>query len=155
MSGNHRPSSHPSNRRSLQTRRRYLWISLGILLLLTIASGIFVYLVSPLRDPSFQPNSANGGTLVPWQQSVRERDWIRGATGLAALLAINLALLLWQSHQFSRTVPDTVSGTLRHPQGTRAVRAFQAVLYWVVGLVLFAGLWLLFMSYLLAQWLVD
>jgi hypothetical protein len=93
MSGNHRPSSHPSNRRSLQTRRRYLWISLGILLLLTIASGIFVYLVSPLRDPSFQPNSANGGTLVPWLQSVRERDWIRGATGLAALLATNLALL--------------------------------------------------------------
>jgi hypothetical protein len=49
-------------------------MSFGILLTVTIASGIFVYYASPLRDPAFQPNSANVGSLLPWLQGIREAD---------------------------------------------------------------------------------
>ena len=57
-------------------------------LLLLGASGIFVYQISPLRNPSFQPNGANAGTLVPWLQNLSEGNWGFVAAVLAAILAL-------------------------------------------------------------------
>lgn len=130
---------------------RNLWISLVVLLLLTIASAIFVYQVSPLRDPAFQPNSANGGTLIPWLQGVKERDWIRAATVLAALLATNINVLLWQYSQGRRLF--MAQGAPRRSPQSRFILLVIAFLG--VGVVIFGALWVLFLSYLLMQWLVD
>jgi hypothetical protein len=76
--------------------RRFTLITLGLLLLLGLAIGIFAYQVSPLRDGSFQPNSANAGSLVAWMGGVGEHIWLQGAALLASLLATNLAIVFWQ-----------------------------------------------------------
>ncbi|WAL62374.1 hypothetical protein [Thermocoleostomius sinensis] len=44
--------------------RRAAVLGLVGLLLLTAAFIAFIYVVSPLRKPTFQPNSANAGTLI-------------------------------------------------------------------------------------------
>lgn len=59
--------------------RRFSIASLIFLILVTVASVILVYLVSPLRAPAFQPNSANAGTSVWWLKGVREDDWMWAA----------------------------------------------------------------------------
>ncbi|HIK14565.1 MAG TPA: hypothetical protein IGS53_04635 [Leptolyngbyaceae cyanobacterium M33_DOE_097] len=130
----------------------YVWISLIILLLLTVAYSVLVYYASPLRDPSFQPNSGNAGSLLPWLQGIRESDWIRGATVLAGLLASNFAWLLWQLNQ-----PQRLRLLARRPR-SRTKLAIQSLFigaYAGIGFVFFAGLWILFMGYLMVQWLVD
>ncbi|MBD1852964.1 hypothetical protein H6F87_23750 [Cyanobacteria bacterium FACHB-502] len=154
MTRNRRQSSPPVNQ-PLRHPAFYTWISLGLLLLLTLASGIFVYQVSPLRDPAFQPNSANAGSLIPGLRQVPEIYWIWGATGLAGLLTTNLVVLLWQL-----SLPfNTVDIAGQQQQGTRVVRwtvlIVMLVTYVGLGLVLFAGLYFVFVGYLLGQWLVD
>ena len=125
MSGKHRQP----RQRFVQDRQFYAWISLGILLLLTIVGGVFVYQVSPLRDPSFQPISGNAGSLLPWLQGVRESDWIRGATVLAALLASNIVLLFSQWLQ-SRSTPTV----LQRLHQTRSSRWLVVPVYLFLGL---------------------
>jgi hypothetical protein len=63
---------------------------------LTAAFVILIYVASPLRDPTFQPNSANAGSLVPWLEFMGEQQWIQAATLFAVLLATNLTFLLYQ-----------------------------------------------------------
>ncbi|GAA6619798.1 hypothetical protein NUACC26_056120 [Scytonema sp. NUACC26] len=53
---------------------------------------MLVYQVSPLREPTFQPSSANAGSLVPWLQGVTEGHWLLGANLMAFLLYTNLTL---------------------------------------------------------------
>lgn len=86
-----------------QRFRHFYVVSFGFSLFLLVASGIFVYQVSPLREPTFQPNSANAGSLVPWLQSVTEGHWLLGATILAFLVSTNLMLIFWQE-LFNRSV---------------------------------------------------
>jgi hypothetical protein len=121
-----------------QRVRSFYIFSLGFLLLLLFASGIFAYLVSPLRDPTFQPDSANAGSLVPWLQGVTEEHWLLGANILAFLLSTNLTLILWQ-----RWVSNNNDWLLRF---------INMVFAWVI---LFSVFWIMFMIYLLQQWLVD
>ena len=155
MTPNRRHSTPSPSNRPLRNPALYPSISLGLLLLLTSTSALLVYLVSPLRDPAFQPNSANAGSLIPLVRQVQEQYWIWGAAGLAGLLAVNLVLLLWQLGQPLRTVSIAV----REQRGITAVW-WGALVVWVgvyvvLGLVLFAGLSVLFVGYLVGQWLVD
>ncbi len=112
--------------------RHFSIASLIFLILVTVASVIFVYLISPLRDPAFQPNSANAGTLVWWLKDVREDVWVWAAFILAGLLTLNSLLALW---------------TLQ--------RVRQIGLLITLGLLMWYMLYYVFMLYLLGQWLVD
>ncbi|BAZ49092.1 hypothetical protein NIES4103_17030 [Nostoc sp. NIES-4103] len=121
-----------------QQIRRFSIFSLVLILLLTVASIIFVYLVSPLRDPTFQPNSANGGSLIPWLKSVKESDWLLGSNILAFLLSSNITLVIWQQWL-----------SKKNPR----------LLYFLVTIVVLVLLLCFFsygfLLYLLAQWLID
>ncbi len=131
--------------------RRFSTASLLFHLLLLGASGIFVYQVSPLRDPTFQPESVNAGSRIPWLQGVNDEHWLLGAAILAALLATNLTLVLWQWYS-----PRTVNITAYWQQLSRQIIQLMVFIYWVgIWGVLFGALWFLFLLYLLQQWLVD
>ncbi|MBD0344367.1 MAG: hypothetical protein ICV63_05945 [Coleofasciculus sp. Co-bin14] len=112
--------------------RRFSIASLIFLVLVTGASAIFVYLVSPLRDPAFQPNSGNAGSLVWWLQGVPEGNWLLAAAILAGLLAINSMLVLWY---------------------LRIAR--QITMLMLFGFWMWLLLYYLFLFHLTAQWLVD
>jgi hypothetical protein len=112
--------------------QRFSIASLIFLVFVTGASAIFVYLVSPLRDPAFQPNSGNAGTLVWWLQGVPERNWVMVAIILAGLLAINSMLVLW------------------HLRIARQISMLMLFCFWM-----WLVLYYVFLSYLGAQWLVD
>lgn len=121
-----------------QRLRRFYIVSLGFCLLLLVASGIFVYQVSPLRDPTFQPNSANAGSLIPWLRDVTEAHWFLVANILAFLLSTNLTLILSQQRVSNR------NDWLR--------RFMLMISVWVI---LFIFFWIIFVGYLLQQWLID
>jgi hypothetical protein len=109
-------------------------------MLLVVAGGIFTYQVSPLRDSSFQPNSANAGSLIPWMQGVGENIWLQGSSVLAGLLAINLVLIL---RQWRRSI-------------THARPQFLRLIFWtMLGVIFFLLIELAFIFYLLEQWLID
>lgn len=123
-----------------QLVQRFALVTLGFLMLLVVAGGVFMYQISPLRDPSFQPNSANAGSLIPWVRGVHEDTWLLVASVLAGLLATNLVLVLWQWSQ---------------PR-TNVIPQFLLFMFWTgVGVILFSWLHLMFVCYLLVQWLVD
>ena len=121
-----------------QQIRRFSILSLLFLLLLTVASLIFVYLVSPLRDPNFQPNSANGGSLVPWLKSLKDSDWLFGSSILAFLLSSNITVVIWQPK-------------LSNPNN----RIFYLLMMIMSVVVLFCFFYYTFLIYLLTQWLID
>ncbi|MBW4689031.1 MAG: hypothetical protein KME40_29060 [Komarekiella atlantica HA4396-MV6] len=121
-----------------QPLRRLLIFTLVFLLFLTVASGIFVYQVSPLRDPTFQPNSANGGSLIPWMKGVTEGHWLSGVNVLAFSLSTNITLFSWQQGVYN--------------QNNKLLRF---ILIIVTLMMLFSFLWIAFMVYLLSQWLID
>lgn len=121
-----------------QKIRRFSILSLVFLLLLSVASLVFVYLVSPLRDPTFQPNSANGGSLVPWLKSVKESDWLLGFGILAFLLSSNITLVIWQ-----------------RKLGNPGERLFYSLVMIMSAIVLFGFFYYAFCIYLLGQWLID
>ena len=104
--------------------------TLGFLMRLVVFSGVFVYQVSPLRDSSFQPNSANAGSLISWMQDINEDTWLRGAAVLAGLLTINLVFIF---RQWIQSIVDLIA----------------------VGVMIFASLYLMFFIYLLEQWIID
>jgi hypothetical protein len=112
--------------------RRFSIASFISLIQVTVASGIFVYLVSPLRDPAFQPNSANAGSLVWWLKGMPEDVWVCAAVILAGILAINSMVVLW-----------------------RLQIARQTEMLMTLGLVMWWLLYQVFLGYLLGQWLVD
>lgn len=122
----------------VQRIRQFSIFSLMFLLVMTVASGILIYLVSPLRDPTFQPNSGNGGSLVPWMRGITETHWLWGANALAFLLSSNLTLITWQRWVFNK-----------NHQG---LRLMLLVLAWIL---FFSFFWIAFMSHLLSQWIVD
>ncbi|HAJ63560.1 MAG TPA: hypothetical protein DCP31_33590 [Cyanobacteria bacterium UBA8543] len=127
-----------------QLVQRFSKASLGALLLLLVVSRIFVYQVSPLRNPTFKPMSANAGSLVWWLQGVGEGHWIMGASILAFLFATNLTLICWQWYQ---------SLTINLPrQNAWLISFLLCIATWVL---IFRGLWLAFVHYLLDQWLID
>jgi hypothetical protein len=127
--------------------RRFSIASLSFFLLLTGASAIFVYLVSPLRDPAFQPNSANAGSLLWWLKGVHEDIWELAAIILAGLLSINFTLLLWRWCQ-SRTIL-----TARRSWGIP--RNIVQFMLFMLGIGIWLQLFYLFFIYLLNQWLID
>jgi hypothetical protein len=125
---------------SSQRVQWFAFVTLGFLLRLVVSSGVFVYQVSPLRDSSFQPGSANAGSLIPWMQGVGEDTWMLGASVLAGLLATNLVFIFWQWSQSS----------------TNVIQKILLLTCWIgVGVIIFTSLYLLFLFYLLGQWLVD
>jgi hypothetical protein len=131
--------SREDRHRFPQPTRRFALMSLGLLLLLGLAIGIFAYQVSPLRDASFQPNSANAGSLVAWMRGVGEHTWLQGAAVLASLLATNLAIVFWQWSE---------------PKGTKVSRFFR-LMFWVGGgAIASILLYLTSLGWLLAQWLL-
>ncbi len=137
----------PSDSRETRTAfpwltRRFTRFTLRLLLLLTVACGIFAYQVSPLRDPSFQVDLSlgNAGSLLPWMRGVGDQTWGQGAYVLAGLLATNLSVMFWQWSEPKRTV---------------ASQFFRLMCCACSGVVIFFLLNLVFLSYLLTQWLVD
>ena len=132
-----------------QLVRRFLLVFLCILLL--GAGGIFVYQVSPLRDPSFQANGTmNAGTLVPWLQNLSEKNWKFGAAILAAILATMLTVLLTQWCQ-----PLDIHTIERRQRRSRGWLERFKILWIGIWTVFFTVLWLAFMAYLLNQWIID
>lgn len=128
--------------------RRFSIVSLRFLLLLTGASAMFVYFVSPLRDPTFQPSSANAGSLVWWLQGVPEENWVWGASILAGLLAINFTLVLWQWYH-SGTI---LAGNWHQYRAEKITLFIQfTCLSYMIGLLLRY----VFMLYLLGLWMID
>ncbi len=119
---------------------RSAFTTLGLLMLLLVAGGVFAYQLSPLRDPSFQPDSANAGSLLPWARGIYESTWILGSSVLAGFLASNLVLVFCR---WARWRPS-------------ATPKFWLFIVWTgVGLVLFGLLDMVFIGYLMTQWLVD
>ncbi len=118
--------------------QRLQFVSLGFSLLLIVAWVILVYQISPLRDPSFQPNSANAGTLIPWLFGVGENNWILSAQLLAFSLSTNIAFIFAQEVRY---------------RGSN----------WLIRFIATMGVWLImffasdsmFFLYLLDQWIVD
>ena len=104
--------------------------TLGFLMRLVVFSGVFVYQVSPLRDSSFQPNSANAGSLIRWMQGIDEATWTRGAAVLAGLLTINLVFIF---RQWIQSIVGLIA----------------------VGVLIFISLNWMFLIYLLEQWIID
>lgn len=127
---------------SLRSRQHLANISLSFLLGFTASLALFVYQVSPLRDPNFQPNSGNGGSLVPGLQHWNDGDWIWWAAILAGLLAVNLTIVFW-----GLTAPPRAGSSTR--------LAIRLAMWSIVGFVLFTVLQVIFMGYLLNQWLID
>lgn len=82
-----------------QRVQRLSLVSFGGLVLLSAGLAGLIHWVSPLRDPSFEVNSANAGTLVPWLQWVSETLWLWTSLALAALLAMSLTWVLRQWSQ--------------------------------------------------------
>lgn len=80
--------------------RHFSIFSLIFLLFLSIAIGLFAYQVSPLRDPTFQPSSANAGSLIAWMQGVTEDLWLLLANVIAFALSTNLTVIIWQARLF-------------------------------------------------------
>ena len=132
-----------------QLVRRFLLVFLCIMLL--GASGIFVYQVSPLRDPSFQANGTmNAGTLVPWLQNLSEKNWKFGAAILAAILATMLTVLLTQWCQ-----PLDIHTIERRQRRSRGWLEGFNILWIGIWIVFFTVLWLASVAYLLNQWMID
>ena len=118
--------------------QRFQIVSLGFSLLLLVAWVIFVYQVSPLRDPSFQPGAANAGSLLPWLSGVSEDNWFLTAKILAFSLSTNIAFI------FAQQVINQKSIWL--------VRFIATAWVWLT--LFLATYWTLF-GYLLSQWLAD
>ncbi len=118
--------------------------------LLTGASIVFVYLVSPLRDPAYQPMGANGGSQLWWLQDMREGHWMLGASILAALLAINLTLNLWQWF-------GTLTNLTAHQHRAEILlsRFLVGIMHFISGIAMWLLLSNMFMFYLLMQWIID
>lgn len=123
---------------SFQQIRHFSIFSLIFLLFLTIATSLFAYQVSPLRDPSFIPNSANGGSLIPWMQGVTENHWLLLANIIAFSLSTNIIVIIWQARRFARR--------------NKWVSFITMVVRWTI---LFGGFMFTSITYLLMQWLVD
>ncbi len=123
--------------------------SLGFFLLLTVVSGVFVYQVSPLRDPAFQPNSGNGGTLMPWLQGIGDKHWTGLITLLASVLATNATVLI------QRRSPLNIT-RLAEQSDLNGVKTALLVMVWLgLWVLIFGGFWVLFIGFLLNQWMLD
>ncbi|MBD0334070.1 MAG: hypothetical protein ICV62_01145 [Cyanobacteria bacterium Co-bin13] len=105
---------------------------------------LFVYQISPLRDPSFQPNSANAGTLVPWLQFLREDDWVLGAAVLAGILGARLTAAIYHRHR-----------PVRRQRGLRGLLSRVDLFSVTVWLVLSGAMWVMFVALLLSQLIID
>ncbi|MBW4463342.1 MAG: hypothetical protein KME47_24340 [Nodosilinea sp. WJT8-NPBG4] len=79
-----------------QRVQRLSLVSFGGLVLLSAGLAVLIHRASPLRDPSFEVNSANAGTLVPWLRWVPETTWLWTSFALAVLLAVSLTWVLRQ-----------------------------------------------------------
>ncbi|NJL48449.1 MAG: hypothetical protein HC929_14460 [Leptolyngbyaceae cyanobacterium SM2_5_2] len=77
---------------------------------LSLALAVFIHTVSPLRDPTFERNSGNAGTPVPWLAWIPESAWLWGSFGLAALLALSLT---WVFYHWSQS---TLSPSSQRPE---------------------------------------
>lgn len=122
----------------LQPMQRLSTLSFAFLLVLSAFSAVLVHQVSPLRNATFQPNSANAGSLLPGWRTVNESTWLLGAFGLAILLAISLTIVFWQWSQ--ATMPPNA------PAGEHfrtAARSLFSIHWLVIGTTLFGALWLL------------
>ncbi|MBD1872221.1 hypothetical protein H6F75_01890 [Nodosilinea sp. FACHB-131] len=82
-----------------QRVQRLSLVSFGGLVLISAGLAGLIHQVSPRRDPSFEVNSGNAGTLVPWLQWVPETLWLWTSLALAALLAMSLTWVLRQWSQ--------------------------------------------------------
>ncbi|KAM3116191.1 hypothetical protein [Phormidesmis sp. 146-33] len=130
----------------MASRWRYLpAISLGFLVGLTVPIALFIHRISPLRNPTFVPSSANAGTLISRYRFITEQDWLQWATMFAGVLAVNATIVLWQ--EFHRRSSTT--------QGQGLVSIFSAIVWLSLGTALFALIWLTFMVYLLFQYIID
>lgn len=119
--------------------QRLQFVSLGFSLLLIVAWVIFVYQVSPLRDPSFQPNGTEDAkTLIPWLSGVGENDWILSAQLLAFSLSTNIAFIFAQE--------------VRYRGSNWLIRFIATTGVW---LIMFFVSYFMFFLYLLDQWLID
>lgn len=114
--------------------RRFSLVSFVSLILATAAIIILVYLVSPLRDPSFQPSGANAGSLVWWVKGMgmNEAAWTWVAFIFAGMLAINSMLVFWTQRIMREIAPLMAYG-------------------FVTWFLLFFA----FIYHLLNQWLID
>jgi len=124
--------------------------STKLCLLLTGASVIFVYLVSPMRDPAYQPMRGMSGSQLWWLKGMREDHWVLGAFILAGLLAINLTLNLWQWYFSQPYLTDE-----KHQAGILLRHFVNGMMYFAIGVVMWWVLYFVFLFYLLMQWLVD
>ncbi|MEL7068274.1 MAG: hypothetical protein AAGN15_06415 [Cyanobacteria bacterium J06581_3] len=124
---------------------RYFTVSAYALLIIAIAIAIVAYLVSPLRDPSFVPQSANAGATVSWLRP--ERYWIIGLNTLAITLATNTTVLRWLKWRTRRAITPTNRGRLG--------MLFRVLTMCGLWLVIFYGTWVVSMYFLLWQYILD
>lgn len=122
-------------------------------LLLTGASAIFAYLVSPTRDPAFGKFAApSGGSSLWWLQGVHEDYWELAAFILSGLLAISFTLKLWQWYKSKTLVAHQQS----IPKKAAQLRDFLfCIIHFVIGILMWLLLFYVFFSFLLDQWLID
>jgi hypothetical protein len=131
--------------------RRISMTSTKFFLLLTGASAIFVYLVSPTREPDFgNLSNLDGGSPHWWLQGVTEGHWMLAAIILAALLAIKVTLNLWQL--FGSQTNLTAH---QHQDGIPLIHFVIDVMPYVIGVSMWWILSYVFFLYLLEQCLID
>ena len=133
-----------------QLVRRFSITSTKFFLLLTGASAIFVYLVSPTRDPAYKPMGGWCGSQLWWLQDMREGHWMLGAAILSTLLAINLTLNL---RQWCGILTNLMAHL--HQRNILMGHFLVGMMHFVVGIVIWVLLSYVSVIYLLMQWVVD
>jgi len=131
--------------------RRFSIRSTKFFLLLTGASAIFVYLVSPLRNPDFgKIPRPYAGEFIWWLQGVQDDHWELAAMILAGLLAINLTLDLWQWCK-----SQTFLAAHQHRKEIQLRYFLIALMHFVIGILMWLTLTILFVFYMLEQWVIE
>ena len=125
-------------------------MSTKLLGLLTGASIVFVYLVSPTRDPAYKPMGGWSGSQLWWLQDMREGHWMLGAAILSTLLAINLTLNL---RQWCGILTNLMAHL--HQRNILLGHFLVGMMHFVVGIVIWVLLSYVSVIYLLMQWVVD
>lgn len=123
-----------------------LIVSLNVLLLFAVGVALAAYQVSPLRDPSFLPQTANAGARVSWLNP--EWYWITTVRILAIALATNISLLTWSDWRGHR------SGLSRINRNPRSFY-LKALGLCGVWLVVFYAFWYGALFFLLWQYILD
>lgn len=126
---------------------RFFVSSLCILLFLAIGTGILAYEISPLRDPSLAPMSANEGATIDWLNC--EKYWWTLASVFSILLPTNIVVLAWL--RILSKNPRLTVGRNRNLSNLLP-KLLNLLGLWIM---MVCTTWIASILFLLQQWIID